>query len=149
MIPGLEKAEFVRLGSIHRNTFIDSPRLLSQSLQLRARPGLFFAGQITGVEGYMESTAMGLLSGINAHRYASGMPTIAPPPTTAMGALLHHITRSFAVPFQPMNINLGLFPPLTGKHKGRERRLYLARQALREMEKWKRGNEGQQAERET
>jgi methylenetetrahydrofolate--tRNA-(uracil-5-)-methyltransferase len=142
MIPGLEKAEFVRLGSIHRNTFIDSPRLLSESLQLRTRPGLFFAGQITGVEGYMESTAMGLLSGINAHRCASGMPTIAPPPTTAMGALLHHITRSFAVPFQPMNINFGLFPPLPGKRKGRERRLFLAKQALREMEKWKRENEG-------
>jgi len=149
MIPGLEKAEFVRLGSIHRNTFIDSPRLLSESLQLRTRPGLFFAGQITGVEGYMESTAMGLLSGINAHRCASGMPTIAPPPMTAMGALLHHITRSFAIPFQPMNINFGLFPPLSGRHRGRERRLHLARQALREMEKWKRGNEGQQAERES
>jgi len=137
MIPGLEKAEFVRLGSIHRNTFIDSPRLLSESLQLRTRPSLFFAGQITGVEGYMESTAMGLLSGINAHRCASGMPTIVPPPTTAMGALVHHITRSFAVPFQPMNINFGLFPPVPGKRKGRERRLFLARQALKEMEKWK------------
>jgi methylenetetrahydrofolate--tRNA-(uracil-5-)-methyltransferase len=142
MIPGLEKAEFVRLGSIHRNTFIDSPRLLSESLQLRTRPGLFFAGQITGVEGYMESTAMGLLSGINAHRCASGMPTIAPPPTTAMGALVHHITRSFAVPFQPMNINFGLFPPVPGRRKGRERRLFLARQALKEMEKWKSENVG-------
>jgi methylenetetrahydrofolate--tRNA-(uracil-5-)-methyltransferase len=142
MIPGLEKAEFVRLGSIHRNTFIDSPRLLSESLQLRTRPSLFFAGQITGVEGYMESTAMGLLSGINAHRCASGMPTIAPPPTTAMGALVHHITRSFAVPFQPMNINFGLFPPVPGRRKGRERRLFLARQALKEMEKWKSENVG-------
>ena len=142
MIPGLEKAEFVRLGSIHRNTFIDSPRLVSESLQLRTRPGLFFAGQITGVEGYMESTAMGLLSGINAHRCASGMPTIAPPPTTAMGALVHHITRSFAVPFQPMNINFGLFPPVPGRRKGRERRLFLARQALKEMEKWKSENVG-------
>jgi len=141
MIPGLEKAEFVRLGSMHRNTFVDSPRLLSESLQLRTRPELFFAGQITGVEGYMESTAMGLLSGINAHRYASGMPTITPPPTTAMGALVHHITRSFAVPFQPMNINFGLFPPLPGKHKGREKRLFLAKQAVKEMEKWKRESE--------
>ena len=145
MIPGLEEAEFVRLGSIHRNTFIDSPRLLTESLQLKLRPGLFFAGQITGVEGYMESTAMGLLSGINAQRYATGIPTIAPPPTTAMGVLVHHITRSIAVPFQPMNINFGLFSPLPGTHKGRERRLFLARQALREMEKWKSENEGQQA----
>ncbi|MGZ3558261.1 MAG: methylenetetrahydrofolate--tRNA-(uracil(54)-C(5))-methyltransferase (FADH(2)-oxidizing) TrmFO [Thermodesulfobacteriota bacterium] len=142
MIPGLEKAEFVRLGSMHRNTFVDSPRLLSESLQLRTRPELFFAGQITGVEGYMESTAMGLLSGINAHRYASGMPTITPPPpTTAMGALVHYITRSFAIPFQPMNINFGLFPPLPGKHKGKERRLFLAKQAVKEMEKWKRESE--------
>jgi methylenetetrahydrofolate--tRNA-(uracil-5-)-methyltransferase len=141
MIPGLEKAEFVRLGSIHRNTFIDSPRLLSESLQLRTRPSLFFAGQITGVEGYMESTAMGLLSGINAQRYASGMPTMAPPATTAVGALVHHITHSSAVPFQPMNINFGLFPSLPGKHRGRERRLSLAKEALREMEKWKRENE--------
>jgi len=149
MIPGLENAEFARLGSIHRNTFIDSPRLLSESLQLRTQPGLFFAGQITGVEGYMESTAMGLLSGINAQRYASGMPTIAPPPTTAMGALVHYITRSPAVPFQPMNINFGLFPPSPGTHKGRERRLFLAKRALREMEKWKTGNEGFPAERKS
>ena len=148
MIPGLENAEFVRLGSIHRNTFIDSPRLLSESLELKTRPGLFFAGQITGVEGYMESTAMGLLAGISAHRYACGMPAIAPPPTTAMGALVQHITRPVAVPFQPMNINFGLFPPLPGKQKGKERRLSLARRALREMEKWMRENEGSEAERE-
>ena len=140
MIPGLEKAEFVRLGSVHRNTFIDAPRLLSESLQLRTRPDLFFAGQITGVEGYMESTAMGLLAGINAHRYANGIPTIAPRPTTSMGALVHYITHSLAVPFQPMNINFGLFPPLPGKSKGREKRLLLAKRALREMEKWKREN---------
>ncbi len=142
MIPGLEKAEFVRLGSVHRNTFIDAPRLLSESLQLRTRPDLFFAGQITGVEGYMESTAMGLLSGINAYRHANGMALIAPPPTTAMGALVHYITHSLAIPFQPMNINFGLFPPLAGKSKGREKRRLLARRALREMEKWKRENGG-------
>ncbi len=142
MSPGLEKAEFVRLGSVHRNTFIDAPRLLSGSLQLRTRPDLFFAGQITGVEGYMESTAMGLLSGINAYRHANGMALIAPPPTTAMGALVHYITHSLAVPFQPMNINFGLFPPLAGKSKGREKRRLLARRALREMEKWKRENGG-------
>ncbi len=141
MIPGLEKVEFLRLGSVHRNTYIDSPRLLSDSLQLRTRPRLFFAGQITGVEGYMESTAMGLLSGINAYRYAFGRPPVAPPDTTAMGALVRHVTRSVAVPFQPMNINFGLFPPCPGKHKGRERRLLVARRALREMEKWKRENE--------
>jgi len=137
MIPGLEKAEFVRLGSIHLNTFIDSPRLLSGSLQLKTHPNLFFAGQITGVEGYMESTAIGLLSGINAHRYANGIEAIVPPPTTAMGALVDYITHSSAVPFQPMNINFGLFPPLSGKSRGRGKRLLMARRALREMEEWK------------
>ena len=137
MIPGLEKAEFVRLGSIHLNTFIDSPRLLTESLQLKTDPNLFFAGQITGVEGYMESTAMGLLSGINAHRYANGMPALVPPPTTAMGALVDYITHSSAVPFQPMNVNFGLFPPLSGKSKGKGRRLLLAKRALKEMEEWK------------
>jgi methylenetetrahydrofolate--tRNA-(uracil-5-)-methyltransferase len=141
MIPGLEKAEFVRLGSVHRNTFIDSPRLLRESLQLKTCPNLFFAGQITGVEGYMESTAMGLLSGINAHRYANGKPGFAPPPMTAIGALLHYITHSQAVPFQPMNVNFGLFPPLLGKSRGRGRRLLLAKRALREMEEWKKRSE--------
>ena len=130
MIPGLEKAEFVRLGSMHLNTFIESPRLLSESLQSKTHPNLFFAGQMTGVEGYMESTAIGLLSGINAHRYANGMPALVPPPTTAMGALIHYITQSEAVPFQPMNINFGLLPPLSGKSRGRERRTRLAKRAL-------------------
>jgi methylenetetrahydrofolate--tRNA-(uracil-5-)-methyltransferase len=142
MIPGLEKAEFVRLGSIHLNTFIDSPRLLSESLQLKTHPNLFFAGQMTGVEGYMESTAIGLLSGINAHRYANGLSAIVPPPATAMGALVHYITHSQAVPFQPMNINFGLLPPLSGKTRGRGRRLLLAKRALNEMEEWKKSNEG-------
>ncbi len=142
MIPGLEKAEFVRLGSMHLNTFIDSPRLLTQSLQLMTHPSLFFAGQITGVEGYMESTAIGLLTGINAHRYANGMEAIVPPPTTAMGALVDYITQSRAVPFQPMNINFGLFPPLPGKNSGRGRRLLMARRALKDMEEWKRKCEG-------
>jgi methylenetetrahydrofolate--tRNA-(uracil-5-)-methyltransferase len=142
MIPGLEKAQFVRLGSIHRNTFIDSPRLLEQSLQLKRHPNLFIAGQITGVEGYMESTAMGLLSGINAYRHANGMPTVLPPVTTAMGALVHYITHSLADPFQPMNINFGLFPPLLEKNRGRGKRLLLAKRALREMEEWRKNNEG-------
>jgi len=137
MIPGLEKAEFVRLGSVHRNTFIDSPRLLEESLQLKHHPGLFVAGQITGVEGYMESTAMGQLAGINAYRYVNGRTTIVPPLTTAMGALVHYITHSLAHPFQPMNINFGLFPPLPGRSKGRARRLLLAKRALMEMGEWK------------
>jgi methylenetetrahydrofolate--tRNA-(uracil-5-)-methyltransferase len=142
MIPGMEKAEFVRLGSVHRNTFIDSPRLLGESLQLRSRANLFFAGQITGVEGYMESTAMGLLSGINAHRYANGLPGIVPPPTTAMGALVHYITHSQTIPFQPMNVNFGLFPSLSQKSRGRGKRLLLGKRALKEMEAWKKRSEG-------
>jgi len=89
----------------------------------------------------MESTAMGLLSGINAHRYANGIPTLVPPPTTAMGALVHYLTHSLTVPFQPMNINFGLFPPLSGKGKGRGKRLLLAKRALREMEEWKKRSE--------
>jgi methylenetetrahydrofolate--tRNA-(uracil-5-)-methyltransferase len=137
MIPGLEKAEFIRLGSVHRNTFIDSPRLLRETLQLRGRPGLFFAGQITGVEGYMESTAVGLLTGINAIREARGKDPVFPPPTTAMGALIHYITHSQTIPFQPMNINFGLFPVLRGKARGREKRRLLAERALNEMNKWK------------
>ena len=137
MIPGLERAEFVRWGSVHRNTFIDSPRLLNESLQLRHLPSLFFAGQITGVEGYMESTAMGLLSGINAYRYGKGMPLVIPPPTTAMGSLINYIIHSQAIPFQPMNINFGLFPPIEEKRKGREKRQFLADRALQEMEQWK------------
>jgi methylenetetrahydrofolate--tRNA-(uracil-5-)-methyltransferase len=136
MIPGLEKAEFVRLGSIHRNTFIDSPRLLRESLQLKGHPHLFFAGQITGVEGYLESAAMGLLAGINALRVVRGMEPMGPPPTTAIGALVHYITHSQASPFQPMNINFGLFPPLAEKARGREKRGLLAKRALKEMEMW-------------
>jgi len=136
MIPGLERAEFVRLGSVHRNTFIDSPRLLEASLQLRDRLHLLFAGQITGVEGYMESAAMGLLAGINALRMERGMDPVAPPPTTAMGALIHYITQSQNIPFEPMNINFGLLPPLPGKVKGREKRRLLAKRALKEMKEW-------------
>jgi methylenetetrahydrofolate--tRNA-(uracil-5-)-methyltransferase len=134
MIPGLERAEFIRWGSVHRNTFIDSPRLLLNSLQFRGNPRLFFAGQITGVEGYMESTAMGLLAGINAYRLANGMSMVVPPPTTAMGALVHYIVHTQAVPFQPMNINFGLFPPAKGR--GRKRRQQQATRALEDLKRW-------------
>jgi methylenetetrahydrofolate--tRNA-(uracil-5-)-methyltransferase len=138
MIPGLERAEFVRYGSVHRNTFIDSPRLLKESLQLKRFPRLFFAGQITGVEGYMESAAIGLLAGINAFRAQGGMELVVPPLTTAIGALVNYITHSRTIPFQPMNINFGLLPPLGQKARGREKRRLLAKRALKETEKWKR-----------
>src|SRR4030042_4505034 len=120
---------------MHRNSFIDSPRLLKESLQLKGHPQLFFAGQMTGVEGYMESAAMGLLAGINALRVLRGMDPVVPPPTTAIGALVRYITHSQTSRFQPMNINFGLFPPLAGKARGREKRELLAKRALDEMEK--------------
>ena len=114
MIPGLENAEFARYGSVHRNTFLNAPALLTPFLQLRTRPELFFAGQITGVEGYIESTAMGLLSGINASRLLGGREMIPPPPETALGALIGHLQRVDRKTFQPMNVAFGLFPPLSG-----------------------------------
>ena len=123
MIPGLEGAEFARLGGIHRNTFINSPILLDHELRLRSRPNLRFAGQITGVEGYVESAAMGLLAGTMAAREALGRLTPPPPATTAMGALVSHITGGAdAKTFQPMNVNFGLFPPLDGARGGRKGR---------------------------
>lgn len=136
MIPGLEKAEFVRLGSIHRNTFIDSPRLLNETLQLKSHLSLFFAGQITGVEGYMESTAMGLLAGINAFRYANHKALVVPPRSTAMGGLIHYLTHSLTTPFQPMNINFGLFSPLPGRSRGKRKRILLAKRALNDLNEW-------------
>jgi len=115
MIPGLEKAEFLRWGSVHRNTFINSPQLLTASLEIKHVPDLYLAGQITGVEGYMESTAMGLLAGINALRKEMGKSLAPPPPTTAIGALVHHVVHSQTTPFQPMNINFGLLNALPAK----------------------------------
>lgn len=138
MIPGLEKAEFVRWGSVHRNTFIDAPRLLTDRLELRKVPGLFFAGQITGVEGYMESTAMGLLAGLHAFWKIRERSLSNPPLTTAVGALVHYVTRCQATPFQPMNMNFGLLPPLDERRKGREKRRALSKRALEDLEGWMR-----------
>ena len=122
-IPGLEGAEFARLGGIHRNTFINSPRLLDDQMRLKAMPRLRFAGQITGVEGYVESTAMGLLAGRMAAHERLGTPIVAPPNTTAMGALISHITGGAAAKtFQPMNVNFGLFPLVDGVKGGRRNR---------------------------
>ena len=136
-IPGLENAEFVRLGSIHRNTFICAPELLDSSLQMKKRPGLFLAGQLSGVEGYVESAAMGVLAGINAARLAAGRDTVVPPQATAHGALINHLTRSDPAHFQPSNVNFGLFPPLQKKMKKRDRGAFRARQALELLEEWK------------
>lgn len=135
LIPGLENAEFVRLGSIHRNTFICAPKVLNASLQLKKRPGLLLAGQLTGVEGYVESTAMGLLAGRNAACLALGLEVSAPPVGTAFGALLHHLTRDVSS-FQPSNINFGLFPPLNKKLPKRQRGQYRAEMALASFIPW-------------
>jgi methylenetetrahydrofolate--tRNA-(uracil-5-)-methyltransferase len=137
MIPGLEGAEFARLGGLHRNTFINSPRLLDRELRLRAAPHVRFAGQITGVEGYVESAAIGLLAGRFAAAEAKGRTCPPPPPTTALGALLGHITGGAeASTFQPMNINFGLFPPLEPPVKRDGRKPALARRALADLEGW-------------
>jgi methylenetetrahydrofolate--tRNA-(uracil-5-)-methyltransferase len=123
MIPGLQDASFARLGGIHRNTFINSPTLLDGQMRLRSRPHIRFAGQITGVEGYVESAAMGLLAGRMAAAEIAGTTLPPVPGTTAMGALMHHITGGAeAKTFQPMNVNFGLFPPLDGVRGGRRGR---------------------------
>ncbi|MGE0410126.1 MAG: methylenetetrahydrofolate--tRNA-(uracil(54)-C(5))-methyltransferase (FADH(2)-oxidizing) TrmFO [Amphiplicatus sp.] len=155
LIPGLENAEFARLGGIHRNTFLNSPRLLDDRLRLKSRPALRFAGQVTGVEGYLESAAVGLLAGRFAVAEALGRDISPPPATTAFGALLRHITGGHLSEgagakgaFQPMNINFGLFPEideasvrqdgqrLKAKDKGRARKRALTRRALCDLEKW-------------
>ncbi|OCW58852.1 methylenetetrahydrofolate--tRNA-(uracil(54)-C(5))-methyltransferase (FADH(2)-oxidizing) TrmFO [Hoeflea olei] len=158
LIPGLENAEFARLGGLHRNTYLNSPRLLDSTLQLRGRPGLRFAGQITGCEGYVESAAMGLLAGRFAAAEQLGEPLAPPPATTAFGALLNHITGGHILSddepgkrsFQPMNVNFGLFPPLDpgaiqrpegggrfrGKDKAKAKKQALARRALGDFAAW-------------
>ncbi|MGB0086415.1 MAG: methylenetetrahydrofolate--tRNA-(uracil(54)-C(5))-methyltransferase (FADH(2)-oxidizing) TrmFO, partial [Rhodomicrobiaceae bacterium] len=154
MIPGLEKAEFARLGGIHRNTFLNSPKLLDSQLRLKAMPRLRFAGQVTGVEGYVESAAIGLVTGRLAAAERLGRAVAAPPPTTALGALVAHITGGHVADeeagmrsFQPMNVNFGLFPPieapvedggrrLKGKEKAAARKRTTALRALGDLDRW-------------
>lgn len=146
MIPGLENAEFARLGGIHRNTFINSPKLLDATLRLKAMPRLRFAGQITGCEGYVESAAVGLMAGRFAAAEALGLSATTPPVTTAMGALLNHITTGAnAETFQPMNVNYGLFPPIDetdllreGKRKvdSKDRKRAMSHRALADFDGW-------------
>ena len=136
LIPGLAHAEFVRLGSLHRNTFINAPIHLMPTLQWRQRATLFFAGQMTGVEGYIESAATGLLAGINAAKLSAGAPTVTPPATTALGALLHYITDPERKRFQPMNVNFGLIAPLTAHLRGRAKKEMMSRRALADLTAW-------------
>jgi methylenetetrahydrofolate--tRNA-(uracil-5-)-methyltransferase len=153
-IPGLEQAEFARLGGLHRNTFLNSPKLLDAGLRLKADPRLRFAGQITGVEGYVESAAIGLIAGRFAAAERLGTALAPPPPTTAFGALLNHITgghlsaedETGARSFQPMNVNFGLFPPIERPTAPREkgprqtksfaRKRALSLRALADLERW-------------
>jgi methylenetetrahydrofolate--tRNA-(uracil-5-)-methyltransferase len=137
MIPGLEQAQFARLGGLHRNTFIHSPRLLDSALRLKSHPHIRFAGQITGVEGYVESAAIGLLAGRFAAAEMTGREISAPPLTTALGALIGHITGGAATEtFQPMNVNFGLFPELSGATRGRDRKKALSVRALSDLGTW-------------
>ncbi len=140
MIPGLQGAEFVRLGSLHRNTFINSPKALRPTLQAKSRDDLFIAGQLVGVEGYVESTATGLLAGINAVRIAGGQHAIAPPQATSLGSLLAYITDRQRSDFQPMNANYGLFPPLDGRLRGRDKKEAMAARADLEFTEWVRSS---------
>lgn len=144
-IPGLENAEFARLGGIHRNTFLNSPRLLDGRLRLKSAPHIRFAGQITGVEGYVESASMGMVTGILSAYEALGKDCLLPPPTTALGALVAHLTGNANVEtFQPMNVNFGLFPEPADPHaddkkrrlKGRDRKKALSDRALRDIAPW-------------
>lgn len=137
MIPGMENVEFARLGSIHRNTFITSPELLAPTLQFKSRPDLLLAGQLSGVEGYIESAAMGQIAGINAARIAHGQEPVIPPKETALGSLIGHLTESDPKRFQPSNVNFGLFPPwekkIRKKFRGEER----AKRSFSALEQWR------------
>lgn len=137
LIPGLEQAEFLRMGSIHRNTFVNSPKILRDTLQVQARETTFLAGCLIGVEGYTESAASGGLAGINAARALTGQPLVTPPSTTAHGALLQYVTTSDSRYFQPMNTNFGLFPPLPAKIRDKEqKRRMIHQRAMDAFQAW-------------
>ena len=137
MIPGLESAEFVRYGMIHRNTYINGPSVLEPTWQVRGRPAVFFAGQISGVEGYVESAASGLLAGRGAAALVQGRTVQCPPRTTALGAIAHYVSHANPVNYQPTNIAFGLLPPLDRPpRQKRARRQALALRALADLAEW-------------
>jgi methylenetetrahydrofolate--tRNA-(uracil-5-)-methyltransferase len=140
MIPGLCHAEFARLGSIHRNTFLEAPKVLGPDLRLKAAPHLFIAGQLSGVEGYVESAASGMLCGLNAANLLQNKPLVTPPATTAMGGLITHLQNAAAKHFQPSNINFGLLPPLPSKMPKRQRGAAHARRAFPDLLAWMEAN---------
>ena len=137
MIPGLEHAEFVRFGMIHRNTYINGPTVLTETWQTRTRPDLFFAGQVSGVEGYVESAASGLVAGRNAARLVQGLSTVAPPRTTAIGALGYYVSHADARHYEPSNITFGIIPPLAEPPRSKqERQLATSARALAALDAW-------------
>jgi methylenetetrahydrofolate--tRNA-(uracil-5-)-methyltransferase len=136
LIPGLQQAELVRFGMIHRNTYINGPTVLRETWQARAREDLFFAGQISGVEGYVESAASGLIAGRNAAALALGRPLLVPPRTTAIGALGHYVSHANPAHYQPTNITFGILQPLAGRYKKANRKLAYSERALGDLEKW-------------
>ena len=142
MIPGLESAEFVRFGMVHRNTYINGPRVLRDTWQTKTRPEVFFAGQISGVEGYVESAASGLMAGRNAAALARGEQPQAPPPVTALGALARYVSQANPHNYQPTNITFGIIASLDGARlprRAQERKLAMAERALQALEEWQRG----------
>jgi methylenetetrahydrofolate--tRNA-(uracil-5-)-methyltransferase len=136
MIPGLESAEFLRYGSIHRNSYINSPASLGPGLTARDNDQLFFAGQITGVEGYTESLGTGILAGINLARRLEGLPVAVPPPTTMLGGLYRYLREADPEHFQPMNANFGLLDPLPGKVKKDRKKELLVERAQADLGAW-------------
>jgi methylenetetrahydrofolate--tRNA-(uracil-5-)-methyltransferase len=137
MIPGLAEAEFMRMGSVHRNTFLDAPRLLDESMQLRAAPGVFVAGQLSGVEGYVESAAGGFVCAVMLAHRLSGRPLAPPPATTALGGIRTHLSRSIEGKYQPSNITWAHLPPLEDRRlKKRDRYEAMANRALADLGGW-------------
>jgi methylenetetrahydrofolate--tRNA-(uracil-5-)-methyltransferase len=137
LVPGLEKAEFVRYGMVHRNTYVNAPSVLAVTGQVRHRPNLWLAGQLSGVEGYVESAASGLLAGVNAARLAKGEPVSVPPRTTAMGALAYYVAHASRVRYDPSNITFGIMQPLDSMPRARlARNRALSERALADLDRW-------------
>jgi methylenetetrahydrofolate--tRNA-(uracil-5-)-methyltransferase len=137
LVPGLEQAEFVRYGMVHRNTYVNGPTVLAETWQVRSRPSLFFAGQMSGVEGYVESAASGLLAGLNAAALASGRPVSAPPRTTAIGALAYYASHANPAHYDPSNITFGIMEPLARPPRGKmDRKIAMSNRALEALREW-------------
>jgi len=137
LIPGLDRAEFVRFGMVHCNTYVNGPTVLAETWQVRRRPTLFFAGQMSGVEGYVGSAASGLIAGLNAAALARGEPTAAPPRTTAIGALSYYVAHADPAHYEPSNITFGIMQPLARAPRGRlQRKLALSERALADLQQW-------------